>query len=282
MWKILLVIFSIIILNILCIIVDNNIKEELIINTVGSMENKKYDYIPRKIFQLIRDKNDVHPKFQKNIKDIRETNPSWEYVLMDDADIIEYLRKNFDPEILHIYNRINPSYGAAKADFFRYLLMYKEGGAYFDIKSSTKVPLDRILRKDDRYILSHWESTPQIEYTNNKYGEFQQWHIICSPGHPYLKAVINKVIKNIENYDHKKKLNGKLGVLKVTGPIAYTKAIIPILDNDLHRIFRQNEYIGLIYDNTETMFGDHSTLFSKTHYSKIKTDIILPKKSYNI
>ena len=87
--------------------------------------NSPLKYIPKKIFQLVSDKTKIHPKFLENIQYIKKTNPNWEYTLYDDTDIITYLETYYPPEILYYYNKINPNYGPARADFFRYLLMYR-------------------------------------------------------------------------------------------------------------------------------------------------------------
>ena len=228
-------------------------------------------YIPKKIFQVVADKNNIHPLFLKNIDYIKKMNPDWEYTLYDDKDIIDYIRQYYSAYILYIYNKINPNYGAARADFFRYLLMYREGGVYLDLKSATEFPLNNIIQPNDEYILSTWACPQQLSVLNNKYGEYQQWHIICRPNHPFLEAVINKVIDNIENYNIEEIGAGKHAVFKITGPIAYTIAIDEIKDNFNYRLLH-SDFIGLIYNNLSTI---HSNLYSKKHYSKIKESVII-------
>ena len=227
-------------------------------------------HIPKKIFQLVPDKHNINALFQKNIDYIKKLNPDWTYTLYDDNDIISYIH-NYYPELWPYYAKINPKYGAARADFFRYLLMYREGGVYLDIKSAMRFPLDKILYPDDEYILAHWSGNPQHDKVNNTMGEYQQWHIICKPGHPFLKKVIQTVIKNIQDY-RLSDGTGKETVLKVTGPIAYTNAIIPLLDKYNHRLVEIDEMAGLVYNNLDQ---SHIKLFSKTHYSKISEPIIL-------
>jgi mannosyltransferase OCH1-like enzyme len=239
-------------------------------------EKTEFKFIPKKIFQLIPDKNKIHPDFLQNIDYIKNLNPDWEYILMDDKDIDEYIKKYY-PHLIYYYNRINPKYGAARADFFRYLLMYKEGGAYFDIKSASRFPLNNILKYDDEYILSHFDWECHRDYLKHPYGEFQQWHIICRPNHPYLKAVIEKVIDNIESYNIDIG-TGKGAVLKVTGPIAYTQAILPILNYNNYRESEFDEMIGLVYNNLDSFNkkeSSHVNKFSKTHYSMIDEPVIL-------
>lgn len=76
-------------------------------------------------------------------------NPGWEHRLYDDADIEAFIRESYGDEILAYYHRIDRRYGAARADLFRYLLLYRLGGVYLDIKSTTVRPLDEVLRPDE-------------------------------------------------------------------------------------------------------------------------------------
>jgi mannosyltransferase OCH1-like enzyme len=255
-----------------------NLSYQLYKNLSSTKNGSKY--IPKNIYQLVQDKTKINYIFQLNIDYIKKLNPTWNYILYDDNDMIDYIKTNYGFRILNIYNMINPEYGAAKADFFRYLLMYKEGGVYLDIKSGMKYPLDEIISEDDEYILSHWSCKPQKEILGNENGEFQQWHIICRPNHPYLKAVINNVINNILNYDIEKDGVGKPGVLKVTGPIIYTQTIEPILFKYNHKLYKTNEYIGLVYNNlytTKRVSNSHShySLFNSTHYSNLTSPVII-------
>lgn len=76
----------------------------------------------------------------------------------DNIAIDAYIATNFGREVHDLYQRIHPSYGAARADLFRYLLIYNEGGYYLDIKRSMVRPLDAVLRSDDRYIVYQWDN----------------------------------------------------------------------------------------------------------------------------
>jgi len=237
--------------------------------------------IPKYIYQLLPDKNNIDALCMKNIQFIKSLNSTWTHVLFDDDDMIKYVSLNY-PELIDVYLSINPEYGAARADFFRYLLMYREGGAYFDIKSCMRIPLDKILKDDDEYILAHWGKGGEYhaQAIGNKEGEFQQWHIICRPNHPFLLAVIQKVIDNIKDYDLRNIGTGKLGVLKTTGPIAYSIAILPLLDKYKHRCCISDEEIHLIYHNLNVFSSESYSAIkynNKPHYSTMRTPIILRK-----
>jgi len=232
---------------------------------------KPLKYIPKKIFQTISDKSKIAPVFQKNIDKLKSQNPDWEYSLFDDSDIEKYVKDHYGGEYFDCYNMINPKYGAARADFFRYLLMYREGGVYLDIKSGAEFPLKHIIQPDDEYILSYWTFPNQFHILNNNTGEYQQWHIICRPGHPFLSAVIKSVMENIKTYRISDGV-GKLGVLKVTGPIVYTESIMPIVDKCIYRLIDDNIAIGLVYNNIN---ANHKNKYSKPYYGEIDESIIL-------
>ena len=235
---------------------------------------EKGNSIPRIIHQTHYTK-ELSSEINLNIKNLKAANPEWEFRFYDDNDIQIYI-KNYFPEMLNFYNKINLKYGAARADFFRYLVVYKEGGVYLDVKSSLSIPLDEMLNHNDEYILAHWDFShnPYCRHlnVNNPNGEYQQWHIISTKGHPFLKAVIENVCKNLNVYNVFLHDVGMTGVLNLTGPIAYSLAILPILHLHKHRVGFDKDF-GLIYSVYSNSLGGHRPLF-KTHYASLKESIV--------
>ncbi len=225
--------------------------------------------------------HDLPAEIAENVASLKLKNPEWSYRLYDDNDIVAFIKENYGSNILRYYFKINKSYGAARADFFRYLLMYCVGGVYLDIKSSVGPPLKDVIRPGDKMILSQWSRSPRFEGAGihdwdlkDKIdgGEIQQWHIICAPGHPYLRQVIQNVLRNIETYIPVLHPSSANGVLTTTGPIAYTLAIIPFLSDGRHRFVRDHEEIGLIYsiyDNNKY----HAKIFPQNY--KTNTDPVI-------
>lgn len=238
------------------------------------------DNIPKIIHQTYFDKT-LPFEISENIDKIKSMNPGWEYRFYDDKDIVIFIKDNYPEKILYYFNRINSIYGAAKADLFRYLLIYKCGGIYLDIKATLEKPLDNILTEDDRYILSVWKEEIPHEFDgwgiysdghNKTFSEYQQWYIVASAGHPFLKAVIENVLRNIDSYNPSLHESGKLGVLKVTGPIAYTLAIAPILHLHKHRLVSSRSEMGFKYSIFHIRDA-HNKLF-KTHYANLTEPVI--------
>ena len=240
--------------------------------------------IPNIIHQTYYNKK-LPLELQQNLDRLKRDNPDWELRLYDDQDIENYIQTNY-PKLLHIYKKINPNYGAARADFFRYLVVYRDGGVYLDIKSGADKPLNSIIKDTDQYILSHWpRSYPKIMLgqhidITNPIGEFQQWYIISVTGHPFLKAVINNVCNNILRYNPILHEFGAFGVFNLTGPIAYTETIYPLLNKYSHRMEKDHLDVGLVYcsiDENDLLSGHHK-VFSKKHYSKLEEPVVTQSK----
>lgn len=216
-------------------------------------------------------------EIEKNINILKKLNQNWEYRFYDDSDREKYIKKNF-PSILKLYQKINPKYGAVRADLFRYLLMYNEGGVYLDIKSSFSKPLDETINPNDKFILTHWGEGeykgwgdhPEIR---NPKGEYIMGLIVIVKGHPLMYTVIENVIQKIKEYDSVIHGVGKKAVLRLTGPIVYTLSIEPLLHLYEHRIidaFKDMGYRFTIYNKIE----NHHDIFKVPHYSKLEEPII--------
>lgn len=202
--------------------------------------------IPKIIHQTAQSWESLCPEIINNINHLKRLNIGYEYRFYDESDRILFIRENYGDEELAAYELISDKYGVAKADLFRYLLIYKLGGVYLDIKSSVSVPLDELIRNEDTIILSRWNNGwgawPQFKVES----ELQQWHIISEAKNPLILLVIRDVIDNIIAYNFLKDGVGKIGVLKSTGPIAYTLAIQKGIDSFPHRFF-DAEADGLVY-----------------------------------
>lgn len=250
--------------------------------------DRLHGWLPKIIHQTYPDRQPPS-MYQQNIERIKQLSPGWQYRLYDDQDIQDYIAKHF-PALLGYYNRIDARYGAARADLFRYLVIYNEGGIYLDIKSSITRPLDEAFPEQETYFLSHWKQRPKDRYGDlnilddkgnvlfpwPERGEFQQWFIVSPPRHPFLQQIIEKVCGNIDRYSRITGEVGKGGVLKLTGPIAYTHAILPIINTVDHSIIDVEDDLGFQYSFLQS-FNQHKTSFPIKHYSRLKRPIIKPK-----
>jgi inositol phosphorylceramide mannosyltransferase catalytic subunit len=219
--------------------------------------------IPRIIHQTYKEWDAIPTVFKRSIDKLKNNNKEWEYRFYSDENVEKYISHYYGQNHLRIYRCINPDYGAVRADFFRYLVMYRHGGVYLDIKSACTLPLDQF--RDDSYILSHWENPLYGVHDVLPGGEFMQCFIIAEPYHVYLATVIEAVSKNISSFPRG---IGRDAVLKITGPIAYTKAILSVLDSTKHRIVKCERDCGFVYQ-----VANHMPIMG-LHYSALRTSVI--------
>jgi len=237
--------------------------------------------IPRIIHQTYG-RRELPAALQSNVDALKARNPGWDYRFYDDAAIETFIREHYSAAVLALYLRIDPAYGAARADVFRYLLMYRLGGVYLDIKSRFLRPIDEVLDGDEGFVISQWSngkgeryegSGLKAELAHIEGGEFQQWHIIAAPGHPFLRAVLLELFARIESYRPWRDGVGKLGVIRLTGPIMYTLAIAPLLGRYPCKIVRHEAAMALEYSIVAD--DTHKALFAR-HYSVNTRAVVMP------
>ncbi|ELY4221984.1 glycosyl transferase [Cronobacter sakazakii] len=211
---------------------------------------------------------------------LRHVNPNYEYRFYDEPAIIDWIETYFGREMLELYQRINPEYGAARADLFRYLIVYQEGGVYLDVKSFCSRPLDDVIAPDCELMLFHWDNQPggqdhqkglHKELAALPQGEYQQWNVIAAPGSPWLHEVIKEVTNRIRNYQPARYGIGMKGVLSTTGPIAFTQAICRIPFNKHVHVIYDHRTVGLQYCGVNSAILRR---FKKSAYARLKTPVV--------
>ena len=239
--------------------------------------------IPKKLFQTARSYEALPQEVKDSIARLQALNPDWSYKLYDDAEMKDYIKQHLSRDDWEALEHINPKYGVVYADIFRYIVIFNEGGVYLDVKSTAKKPLSEVIKPEFRFVVSQWPNKlgqrfkglglhPELVHVPG--GEFQQWNIISEPRHPFLKAALEQAIYNIRIYTPKLFGIDSLGVLRLSGPIAYTKAIYPLLEHFPHDILNLDE-IGIQYSIYEDEGVNHKHEKTPGHYGSIKEPIVL-------
>lgn len=232
--------------------------------------------IPQVIHQIYL-QGSLPARLEGQVSSLKERNPGWEHRLYDLNAGEALIREHFSDELLQAFRLINPEYGAAKADFLRHLIIYHHGGVYLDIKSDLTQPLSDVIRVDDEYILSQWRNGPgelhegfglHPELSHVPGGEFQTYFIMATKQHPLSKAAIEAISRNILRYKPWSGV-GKMGVIRTTGPSAYTLAIYPELKNCSYRLSSEEELgAKMSIDDYQ-----HEDVF-KSHYASLTTPVV--------
>ena len=204
---------------------------------------EKYEQnIPKVIIQTARDteyKSILHHNAQHTFL---ELNPEYEYRFFDDTDCREFIKQNFEEEVLDTFDMLYP--GAFKADLFRYCYIYIHGGCYFDNKYILRVPLRNIIKKDDNNA-----------YCKDRGDDLMFNSIIMSVKNaPELKNCINNIVENVKNNFY-----GSMS-LEPTGPKLFNK-----YTHDKNIILKHIVY-GNNYKESCIIINKYNKIFANTHY----------------
>ncbi len=196
--------------------------------------------IPKIIFQTWKTK-DLHPNIVKIRTRIQELNPTYKMMLFDDDDMERFIYDNFSDTVYSAYKRL--VVGAAKADFWRYCVLYLVGGIYLDIDSEIVRPLDELIQECDQCIITREKHT----------GNFNNWFMIFEPNHPILKKAIEMCCWNIENYSS---ADTAINVAQLTGPAgpftcAINETLVPLYKESVHLWYETDAELNDVF-NTET------------------------------
>lgn len=227
--------------------------------------------IPKIIHQTFDVYQRLPDALKDNCKAIAAMNSDCEYRFYETKEISKLIQDNFGAEVYARYNRINPSFAAARSDLFRYLCIYACGGIYLDVKADVRRPIFASIRPSDEYILSQWDQSEGSAHAGwgshpelGGFRSFQQWVLMASPGHPFLAAVIAAVLKRIDDFDAFRYVrNSWSAVIHTTGEEPYTKAILEVIDQHPHRVVVMERDFGIAY----SVFG--STSRDVVHHQKL-------------
>ena len=168
--------------------------------------------IPKKIFQSWKSK-DLNDTMKKVVQKIKDMNPDYEYHFFDDNDCRKYLLDNYGENYANAFDVLKP--GAFKCDFWRYAVLYKEGGVYLDLDMTPEVPFDDFISPSDRFV-----SVVDRKIVGLFPCAIYQAFIAAEPGHPILKYALDICFVNIatRRFD-------LFETLSVTGPVSFLESI---------------------------------------------------------
>ena len=132
-------------------------------------------------------------QMQKAVDSWKFHNSSFEYEFHDKHQRKQFILENFDVNTLSAFEKLG--HGAAKADFWRYCILYEFGGFYSDIDQLCLQPILDWLQPDDEIVV------PIMPHMH---------HLVANsfigiiPKHPLMREVLDKMIMNIHNqtYSH--------------------------------------------------------------------------------
>jgi len=216
--------------------------------------------IPKVIYQTF--KTNTIPWLTKlYIKRFRRKNKGYKYEFYDDQRVDAFIKDSFNEEIYKAYSRLQ--IGAAKADFFRYAVLYIYGGVYLDLDSDILVNLDKYLQEDDQAVITREKNHQNL---------FAQWALVFEKGHPFLERTIKYIVENIQQNNYLHDVHG------MTGPTVYTRAVNDVIQEHPTVSYRivPDDYKGIMKFKYKLgkllIYGDRSQ-----HWKKLQKVVTVVK-----
>ena len=145
-------------------------------------KSKKASRIPRTVW-LTNFTNRVSLPVYINYLVNRLLAPAYTFQFMNDEDIAQFIQNEFPVDVYQDYLLLND--GAAKADYWRLLVLQKHGGVYVDMDAHFVWPLDRILKEDDAELYLKVNGDQDFSITN--------YFIASTTNHCHLEKIIAEV-----------------------------------------------------------------------------------------
>lgn len=147
--------------------------------------------IPARIIQTGKDGN-LPLMAKAAVVNVKLLNSQFEYLFFRDRDVTAFVQKEF-PEYREVFEAL--PFRIQRYDFFRYLAVYRLGGFYLDLDVFLAMGLEELRPLD---CVFPFEQLTLNRYLRRTYGmdwELGNYGFGASPGHPFLRAVIQNCVK---------------------------------------------------------------------------------------
>lgn len=149
--------------------------------------------IPLKIFQTY---GNLTQEMKDCMDEIKASNPEFEHFFFNDQQCYDFIKDNFEEDVLNAYNSLKPK--TYKADLWRYCVLYINGGVYLDIPSRPVNNFKFINFIDKDYFV---RDTP-LTVKKNKYFPVYNGLMICKPKNDILLKAINTIVENVKTKNY--------------------------------------------------------------------------------
>ncbi|MCT0227907.1 hypothetical protein KQ300_06860 [Synechococcus sp. CS-1331] len=131
----------------------------------------------------------------------RLLSPGYDYKFHTTEMRKDFVEHHFPGETSRLYNRL--TIGAAQADLWRLLVLYKYGGVYMDIDAHLVWPLNRIIPAESSALFLRYKD-----------GAATNYFIASRPENPTIQVIISEVLDRIKH-------NKSNDVYTISGPAVF-------------------------------------------------------------
>jgi mannosyltransferase OCH1-like enzyme len=155
------------------------------LNTTFQLKSHYNSIIPLHLYTCWHDKN-LPPLMQENYNYLVESNPKIRFHLYDEDECRQFIKENFEQDVLDAYNNLIPC--SYKSDLWRFCILYINGGIYMDIKYRCVNNFKFIsLTEEEHFVRDRPEN---CIYTAL---------IVTLPKNEIMKKCIYQIVENVKN-----------------------------------------------------------------------------------
>lgn len=204
-------------------------------------------------------------------REIKRKNKHWNIFFFSNQDRERFL-KTYYPDYYKRYQKISSTYGAAKADFWRYIIIYHYGGIYIDSSVEVYQNLDSII--DDKKGLIVTKHHTINLFCANIWGKdlYWNWFFAAPPKNNILEALIKTICKNMDNHRNYLPTISPNSFLTIssyhtfilTGPVIFDKVVVEFEKKGKDNIYKL-EKGNIVYekDKNETEYFIKNIILNK-------------------
>jgi len=196
---------------------------------IGTETSNSSQNIPQHVYVSVIQRDLI---VSQSIANCKQLNPGFTFHVMDDTDIQKFVEQKA-PSLLPIFNQLQ---GVERSDFWRYLVLWSQGGYYIDSDINCLKPFtawdDAFLHQAKAIIgiesinpgsnRNHLGFCCPVQYTN--------WAMASTPGHPLFEHVIDVIldfyaVANRDESSLEAQRRGRDHIVYKTGPGALSRAV---------------------------------------------------------
>lgn len=233
--------------------------------------------IPCLFWMTTKNVSDLQPTYWW-ITEFSQRNLDWHIHISDDNDMDKFMEKVFrGTKVLWAFNMLNRKLGPARADIWRYAVLWVYGGGYMDTDSYIRTPLNKVITEvnnENKTFVFGAERRKRhgcYNYTFHLHEDnlnalnitfllvpypFNQNILFSRPGHPLLRRILENfaeivVLEYMQNSptvgEYHTRLNQE--IICTTGPMMFTYSII----EEIYHMIKYNAtypdflYLGYAY-----------------------------------
>lgn len=150
--------------------------------------------------------------------------PTFEYLFHNDEEMDRFVKENCSEETAAAFDKLQ--IGAARADFWRILVLLKHGGVYLDMDANFVWPPEEFIRENDEHF-----------FIFDRGGEVTNFLLANAPDNPVFERLEISLRDNINAE--------KLGsVFEMTGPIAIKNCLAdePVKMHSFRNVCHQGQF----------------------------------------